>query len=89
MKKMILLLFIITSGFILAQVAPVEGEIVINTLDEKIMFSPYYYLKPGDILYVEPRHLKSWSMSSIPTGLVLTLVSSVMTIFTFITVLQD
>jgi polysaccharide export outer membrane protein len=67
----------------------VHQMIVINTLDEKIMFSPYFYMKPGDILYVEPRNLKSWSLSSISTGFGLTLINSLIMIVTFVTVLQN
>jgi polysaccharide export outer membrane protein len=57
--------------------------IIINTLDENIMFSPYYYLKPGDIVYVEPRRLKSWSLSSIPIGLTLTFLNTAILLYTF------
>jgi len=64
-----------------------DGEtqqmIVINTLDENIMFSPYYYIKPGDIVYVEPRRLKSWSLSSIPITLTLTLLNTALLMYTF------
>ncbi|MCU4165008.1 polysaccharide biosynthesis/export family protein [Carboxylicivirga caseinilyticus] len=64
-----------------------DGEtqqmIVINTLDEKIMFSPYYYLKPGDIIYVEPRRLKSLNLSQIPIGMTLTLLNTVLLMYTF------
>ncbi|MBN2744030.1 MAG: polysaccharide biosynthesis/export family protein [Marinilabiliaceae bacterium] len=67
----------------------VQQMIVINMLDEKVMFSPYFYMKPGDILYVEPRRLKSWSLSSISLGFGLTVVNSVIMIFTLVTVLQD
>ena len=57
--------------------------IIINTLDDNIMFSPYFYLKPGDILYVEPRHLKSWQLSAIPIGLALTILNTFILVYTF------
>lgn len=57
--------------------------IVINTLDENIMFSPYYYLKPGDVVYVEPRRLKAWDLSAIPIGLTLTFINTTLLLFTF------
>ncbi len=60
-----------------------QQMIVINTLDENIVFSPYYYLKPGDIIYVEPRRLKSWSLSSIPIGLTLTFINTALLLYTF------
>jgi len=57
--------------------------IIINTLDDNIMFSPYFYLKPGDIVYVEPRRLKSWQLSAIPIGLALTVLNTAILVYTF------
>ena len=57
--------------------------IIINTLDDNIMFSPYFYLKPGDIIYVEPRRLKSWQLSAIPIGLALTFLNTLILVYTF------
>ena len=57
--------------------------IVINTLDDNIMFSPYFYLKPGDIIYVEPRRLKSWQLTAIPLGLSLTILNTFILVYTF------
>jgi polysaccharide export outer membrane protein len=57
--------------------------IIINTLDDNIMFSPYFYLKPGDIIYVEPRRLKSWQLSAIPIGLALTFLNTIILVYTF------
>ena len=37
---------------------------IIDVTDEKIMFSPYYYLKPGDVVYVEPKRLKQINLST-------------------------
>ncbi len=57
-----------------------EGDVqqmfVINTLDENIMFSPYYYMKPGDIIYVEPRKLKTISITQSALGLALAFVNT-------------
>ncbi|WP_289054524.1 polysaccharide biosynthesis/export family protein [Carboxylicivirga marina] len=64
-----------------------EGEVqqmvILNTLDDKLLFSPYYYLKPGDILYVEPRRLKSVQLSSMPLTLALTLINTTLLLYTF------
>ncbi|MCT4586493.1 MAG: polysaccharide biosynthesis/export family protein [Carboxylicivirga sp.] len=64
-----------------------EGEdhqmIVLNTLDDRLMFSPYYYLKPGDIIYVEPRRLKSVQLSSAPLTLALALINTSLLLYTF------
>jgi polysaccharide biosynthesis/export protein len=42
---------------------------IIDTTDERILYSQYFYLKPGDIIYVEPGRIKQWSLSSIPLNL--------------------
>ena len=57
--------------------------IIINTLDDNIMFSPYFYVKPGDIIYVEPRRLKSWQLTAIPLTLVLTLLNTAILVYSF------
>jgi len=60
----------------------VQQMIQINTLDENIIFSPYYYMKPGDIIYVEPRRLKSWQLSAVPVGLTLTALNTAILLYT-------
>ncbi len=66
-----------------------EGEvqqmIIINTLDENLLFSPYFYIKPGDIIYVEPRKLKSMSQSNIPISLGLTFLNTALLFYTLAT----
>lgn len=57
-----------------------DGEtpqmIIIDTTDERIMYSPYFYVKPGDIIYAEPRRLKQWSLSSISLSFAMSVVSA-------------
>ncbi len=64
-----------------------DGEtqqmIIMNTLEENIIFSPYYYIKPGDIVYVEPRKLKTWDLSSVPITVTLTLLNTAILMYTF------
>ncbi len=40
--------------------------ITLNIGDADILSSPYYYLKPNDIIYVEPLKLKRWGFSTFP-----------------------
>lgn len=47
-----------------------------------ILSSPYYYLKPGDIVYVEPLKFKQWGFTAFPYSTVLSIVSLAITIFT-------
>lgn len=43
-----------------------------------ILESPYFYLQPNDILYVEPLNAKSWSYSRFPYDTILVLFSTVL-----------
>jgi polysaccharide export outer membrane protein len=59
------------------------SEIVtINVGDADILSSPYYYLKPNDIVYVEPLKFKQWGFTSFPYSTVLSIISLSITIFT-------
>ncbi len=62
---------------------------VINTLDDRIMFSPYFYLKPGDILYVEPRRLLTWNLSSVPLGITVSLLNTAILVITYVQVVNQ
>ena len=49
-----------------------------------ILSSPYYYLKPNDIIYVEPLKFKQWGFTSFPYSTVISVLSLGMTMFTLI-----
>jgi polysaccharide export outer membrane protein len=49
-----------------------------------ILSSPYYYLKPNDIVYVEPLKMKQWGFTSFPYSTVLSIVSLALTTITLI-----
>ena len=63
-----------------------DGEtpqmVIIDVTDERIMFSPYYYLKPGDIVYVEPRRLKQVNVSTPLINLLVSVTSMGIMIYT-------
>ncbi len=40
-----------------------------------ILSSPYYYLKPNDIVYVEPLKIKQWGFTSFPYSTVFSVIS--------------
>lgn len=44
-----------------------------------ILSSPYYYLKPNDIVYVEPLKIKQWGFTAFPYSTVLSVISLVFT----------
>ena len=50
-----------------------------------ILSSPYYYLKPNDILYVEPLKIKQWGFTSFPYSTVISVVSLAVTLITLYT----
>lgn len=59
------------------------SEIVtVNVGDANILSSPYYYLKPNDIIYVEPLKFKQWGFTAFPYSTVLSIISLAITIFT-------
>jgi polysaccharide biosynthesis/export protein len=51
---------------IIRQVPKGSEVYVVDLTDNKIMESPYYYLMPNDVVYIEPRNIKSWVSSQFP-----------------------
>ena len=39
---------------------------LLDLTDNKLMESPYYYMMPNDVLYIEPRGGKSWAYEQFP-----------------------
>ena len=54
--------------------------------DANILSSPEYYLKPNDIIYVEPLKLKKYGFTSVPYGTIISAVSLLITCLTFVSV---
>ena len=48
-----------------------------------ILSSPYYYLKPNDIIYVEPLRIKQWGFTSFPYSTVISIVTLGLTMLNF------
>lgn len=48
-----------------------------------ILESPYYYLKPNDIIYVEPMKIKQWGFTTFPYSTVISIVTLGLTMLTF------
>lgn len=46
-----------------------------------VLSSPYYYLKPNDIIYVEPLPIKQWGFTTFPYSTVLSVVSLAVTLY--------
>lgn len=56
--------------------------ITLNIGDADILSSPYYYLKPNDILYIEPLRIKQWGFTTFPYSTVLSIISLGVTMVT-------
>jgi polysaccharide biosynthesis/export protein len=39
---------------------------LLDLTDNRIMESPYYFLMPNDVVYIEPRNAKSWAYEQFP-----------------------
>jgi polysaccharide export outer membrane protein len=46
-----------------------------------ILSSPYYYLKPNDIVYVEPLKIKQWGFTAFPYATVFSIISLLVTAY--------
>jgi len=55
----------------------------IDLTDENILVSPYYIVKPDDIIYVEPLRIKRWGFETFPYTLVITLLNTALILYTF------
>ena len=49
-----------------------------------ILSSPYYYLKPNDIIYVEPLRIKQWGFTTFPYSTVISIVTLGVTLFSIL-----
>lgn len=58
--------------------------VTLNIGKADILSSPYYYLKPNDIIYVEPLKLKRWGFTSFPYSTVFSIISLGLTSYTLI-----
>ena len=66
---------------------PNGSQIVkVNLNDAEILSSPDYYLKPNDIIYVEPLKMKKYGFTNVPYGTIISAISLLVTCFTFVAV---
>lgn len=63
---------------------PQGSQIVrININDADVLSSPHYYLKPNDIVYVEPLKSKQYGFTALPYGTIFSAISLIVTCLTF------
>jgi polysaccharide export outer membrane protein len=64
-----------------------NGLIMKNTLDltdKSIFISDFYYLKSGDVIYVEPLNRRVWGIDQVPFTLILSAITTSLLIFDYI-----
>ena len=55
--------------------------IVVDMGQADILSSPYYYLKPNDVIVVEPLRIKQWGFTSFPYSTVISILTMGVTLF--------
>ena len=62
-----------------------EGSQIVrvNINDADILSNPDYYLKPNDIIYVEPLGIKRYGFTSVPYSTIFSAASMLITCLTF------
>ncbi len=56
----------------------------IDLTDEDLLTSYYYYIKPNDVIYVEPLKRRHWGIETFPFALILTSVSTFVLVMSYI-----
>jgi len=69
---------------IIRQTADGSQIITVDMGSADILSSPYYYLKPNDIIYVEPLKIKQWGFTSFPYSAVLSVLTLAVTIYSIL-----
>lgn len=57
---------------------------IIDLTDNKVLESPYYYLMPNDVVYIEPRSTKSWALEQFPYTAIIALLAVLATTYNFV-----
>nr|MCR5036214.1 polysaccharide export protein [Bacteroidales bacterium] len=65
-----------------------EGSqiVKVNMNDADILENPQYYLKPNDIIYVEPMGIKRYGFTTMPYSTIFSAASLLVTVLTFLLV---
>jgi polysaccharide export outer membrane protein len=59
---------------------------IIDLTREDILESPYFYLKPNDVIYIEPLKGKQFAFSTFPYALLFSTITTVIVLLTFLQV---
>jgi polysaccharide biosynthesis/export protein len=55
----------------------------LNLNSASILSSPYYYLKPNDVVYAAPLKVKQWGFATFPYAVVLAAISTIVLLLTY------
>lgn len=68
-----------------------DGSVVelLDLTDNLILESPYYYLMPNDVVYIEPRGGKSWAMEQFPYQTIVTFLMVVVSTVSLLNLIPD
>ncbi len=61
----------------------INKRIELNLLSSEILSSPYYFLKPGDIIYVKARKSKFWGFREFPFGTILSAITTTVLVLSY------
>jgi polysaccharide export outer membrane protein len=56
----------------------------LDLTNESLIESYYFYIKPNDVIYVEPLKKRKWGMQAFPFGVVLSTLSTLVIILTYV-----
>ena len=56
----------------------------VNLLDENILTSYYYFVKPNDIVYVQPLRKQIWGIREVPYSLIISTITTALLIMNFL-----
>ena len=59
---------------------------IIDLTSENILESPFYYLKPNDVIYIEPLKGKQFAFATFPYALLFSTITTVIVLLTFLNV---
>lgn len=59
-----------------------NNRVDLDLTREDILASPYYFIQPNDLIYVKPLRKRFWGMETFPYGMVFTLISTSLLVYT-------
>lgn len=66
----------------------VNKRIELNLLDARLLSSEYYYVNPGDVIYVKPYRSKFWGFREFPFSVVISTVTASVLILNYLNTLK-